>query len=271
MELHASLREMLALAALTVTPGGWACHNEAAYGQKRDEYTLLLPLQGNGLVRLTSEEYTLLPDEALLLAPGCAYDLLLTPPAACLCIPFAVTVADVLDALAPFAFPAKAALSQADAAKNVDRLTTKNTLLGLASGLEQQLAAQSLVLPVLAAALDAQSTQDGLKPYQPFIDMVPKLKQNCAAHDAVQALAQGYDLHPTYLSNRFAEVYGISPMVLQKAFRVQRAREMLAAGKSSVTQVAQALGYESANNFSRFFKEETGWSPLQYKNRYRTE
>ena len=49
------------------------------------------------------------------------------------------------------------------------------------------------------------------------------------------------------------------------AYLSKKAREMLKDGNRSVTAIAELLGFESIHYFTRFFKKETGLSPLQYR------
>ena len=47
--------------------------------------------------------------------------------------------------------------------------------------------------------------------------------------------------------------------------RVERARQLLATTDLSISEVANAIGYQEANSFSRLFKTRTGQSPSEYR------
>ena len=47
--------------------------------------------------------------------------------------------------------------------------------------------------------------------------------------------------------------------------RIGLAKKMLAEGSRTLTQIAERVGFEDYNYFSRVFKKRTGYSPSQYK------
>ena len=59
----------------------------------------------------------------------------------------------------------------------------------------------------------------------------------------------------------FALEHGMTPMAYRDELLMQRARLMLSDGDFSVGEVADALGFESAAYFSRFFKKHDGVPP----------
>ena len=62
----------------------------------------------------------------------------------------------------------------------------------------------------------------------------------------------------------FAAEHGTTPMAYRDELLMQRAKRMLSDGDFSVGEVADALGFESAAYFSRFFKKHRGVSPSKY-------
>ncbi|WP_158639278.1 AraC family transcriptional regulator [Elioraea rosea] len=74
-------------------------------------------------------------------------------------------------------------------------------------------------------------------------------------------LAAIANLSPFHFAKAFKASLGVSPHRFQKRLRLERAREMLAAGGSSVLEVALAVGYESGQALSRAFRQEFGTSP----------
>lgn len=56
---------------------------------------------------------------------------------------------------------------------------------------------------------------------------------------------------------------------MSKRVRLDKARELLTAGKLSVTQVALQLGYRDVANFTRAFKRDSGLSPSEFVARSR--
>lgn len=66
-----------------------------------------------------------------------------------------------------------------------------------------------------------------------------------------------------HLTGVFERVYGLSPEQYAARVRLERAKALLADGLK-VTDVAFAVGMESAASFSTFFKKQAGVSPSEY-------
>jgi AraC-like DNA-binding protein len=58
-------------------------------------------------------------------------------------------------------------------------------------------------------------------------------------------------------------ITGLSPLQYQKQLRLQEARQLLLAGEHRATDVAFAVGYESASQFSREYLRQFGVSPAR--------
>ena len=54
------------------------------------------------------------------------------------------------------------------------------------------------------------------------------------------------------------------------ATRVDLAEHLVAGRRYSLTEVADLLGFSSASNFSRWFRNEFGCSPKQWRAKHRT-
>jgi AraC family transcriptional regulator len=64
----------------------------------------------------------------------------------------------------------------------------------------------------------------------------------------------------------FKHIYKMSPYQFIQQLRIEKARHYLAATNESVHSIAELLGYENSNSFSRVFKQRTGFYPSQYRN-----
>ena len=63
------------------------------------------------------------------------------------------------------------------------------------------------------------------------------------------------------LAERFSALLGVPPMQYLKRWRLNVAARLLRGERTSVIQVAEAVGYESEASFSRAFKGEYGVPP----------
>ena len=79
------------------------------------------------------------------------------------------------------------------------------------------------------------------------------------------ALAELTGLSTVYFRKLFTGVTGVSPITYVHQFRIEKAKEMLASDYSTLSDVAQSLGYPSLYDFSRAFKKHTGVAPSKYK------
>jgi transcriptional regulator GlxA family with amidase domain len=78
-------------------------------------------------------------------------------------------------------------------------------------------------------------------------------------------LAERYQISAGFFSSQFRKQTGMSPIDYLIRFRVRRAKELLAASRYSVREIAQSVGYAYVYYFSRLFKQHTGFSPSQLR------
>ncbi len=71
------------------------------------------------------------------------------------------------------------------------------------------------------------------------------------------------------LHRHFVALTGLSPIQYQKQIRLQEARTLLLAGNHSAADVAFAVGYESASQFSREYLRQFGAPPVRDLQRLR--
>lgn len=72
-------------------------------------------------------------------------------------------------------------------------------------------------------------------------------------------------LSPYHLLRSFRDAFGETPRQYLIRRRIEKARELLAYGAASVTDVCLDVGYESLGSFSTLFRKVTGQSPLDYR------
>ena len=68
----------------------------------------------------------------------------------------------------------------------------------------------------------------------------------------------------SHLRTVFKKAYGESPNRYLNRVRVERAKEMLASGMFTVSEVAESCGFLNVYYFNRVFKEYTGTTPGKY-------
>lgn len=80
---------------------------------------------------------------------------------------------------------------------------------------------------------------------------------------SVAAIATVASMSTATLHRHFKAATGMSPLHFQKQLRLQEARRRLVAGDTTAALVAEAVGYESATQFSREYRRVYGLPPAQ--------
>lgn len=70
------------------------------------------------------------------------------------------------------------------------------------------------------------------------------------------------------LLRRFRSVLGLTPVQYLQALRLERARELLESSHDPVDRVTRRVGYEDVSSFRRLFKQSTGLSPTEYRQKF---
>lgn len=81
---------------------------------------------------------------------------------------------------------------------------------------------------------------------------------------SLEMLGQEVGCSPFYLSRMFAQETGVSIPKFLRMKRMEKAAELLRAGKANVTETAVTVGYSSLSAFSKAFVEHFGCCPGLY-------
>lgn len=109
--------------------------------------------------------------------------------------------------------------------------------------------------------------KDGLKKGDYLDSVVEYIHQNYSREIKLKDLADIAYLSPIYLCSAFKERFGVSPIQYLQNIRCEQAKRLLADTSETITNIAERLGFQSINYFSRFFKSHTGISPNEYRRR----
>ena len=83
---------------------------------------------------------------------------------------------------------------------------------------------------------------------------------------SVNEIASAAHMSASYFSRIFKETTGFSPYDYLLAVRLDKAKEMLQKTDDPIQNIAYKAGFNSTSNFIYFFKNETGISPLKFRN-----
>ena len=81
----------------------------------------------------------------------------------------------------------------------------------------------------------------------------------------IDAICREVGLSRTRFYDRFQNSLGVSPRLFIDGLRLDVAIEMLARSRRSISDVSSDLGFAAQSQFTRFFKEKTGFSPSAYR------
>ncbi len=91
------------------------------------------------------------------------------------------------------------------------------------------------------------------------------LLEHISERVTIEELSRKFHVNPTTLKKAFKDEYGSSIAAHTKEHRMERAEIFLREGGASVSDVARAVGFESASRFCTAFSERYGVSPSEYK------
>lgn len=74
-------------------------------------------------------------------------------------------------------------------------------------------------------------------------------------------------VNKTTLISIFKEVYGTTPIRYINRIRLRKAKELLVNTDTSVSEIADLVGFQSIHYFSRFFKAKENCTPMEYRMR----
>lgn len=261
---------LMELAHLNILQYGLHRHERfEALNRTFNHYGVSYMSRGQSQVRFADETLTLDAGDAFLIPPGVQHDHIKTSEGTAVFLwwDFRFDVAGCVDALRPFKLPRKVHMD--DQAQFVqlfkEFMRSMEHPRDPSDVLLRQARAMELVARILGVAFASASFQIQDDSADIIPRMVQDIRQNCGVCPILPLLADKYRLHPTYLSNRFTQVLGVSPAQLQARFRLERARELLATRQDPICEIAAELGYENSNNFTRFFRQETGVTPREFR------
>lgn len=225
--------------------------------------------EGRALLRAEGIDYQLEARSVILVPPGMVHDhiKLGDAPTVFMWWHFDYKLYETLDVLKLLGLPLVFELQEANAFEaafarhnEVMRsvITLENAILKKSSALE-------IMARLLGAAEEARRSDQLLEIPECFQEMLEIILSLRQPELTLDVFAKRFNMHPTYLSNRFSSYYGIAPIALHRKVLLKRAQDMLAVRGMTVGEVAEALGYKSASVFSRFFTSKLGVPPSRIR------
>ena len=86
----------------------------------------------------------------------------------------------------------------------------------------------------------------------------------------IEQLAREVRISPFHFIRQFEAVFGETPHQFRIGSRIELAKQLLALGEHSVTDVCMDVGFSSLGSFSALFTRRVGETPSAYQRRVRT-
>lgn len=106
------------------------------------------------------------------------------------------------------------------------------------------------------------NTLHGLERFEYVLEYI---QHNLDSPLTIPQLAKKANLNPTYFSNLFSKLIGISPLQYINKRRIEKAQELLLGTDETLYEIAQQIGFSDEYYFSRLFKKHVGISPDHYR------
>ena len=90
------------------------------------------------------------------------------------------------------------------------------------------------------------------------------MKENIGKPLCISDISRAIMKSESELKRAFRNETGTGVMTYFRNMKITAAKQMLRSGKMNVTEISEALGYESIHYFSRQFKTMTGMTPSEY-------
>jgi AraC family L-rhamnose operon transcriptional activator RhaR/AraC family L-rhamnose operon regulatory protein RhaS len=99
-------------------------------------------------------------------------------------------------------------------------------------------------------------------------EALAKMQKDFTQPLSVSALARECNLSVRQFLRVFHQIQGTSPIKWLTHFRMEQAMVLLTRTTEPVTEIASQVGYPDPNYFSRLFRQVTGISPKEYRERH---
>lgn len=102
------------------------------------------------------------------------------------------------------------------------------------------------------------------------VDLLGYIQLNLGKPLSVNSLAKMVSLHPDYLSRLFVKLTGQRPLAYIHNKRIERAQHLIVTTNLSLSRIAETMGFDNVQHFSRLFKKITSLTPGRYRDQHHT-
>lgn len=124
---------------------------------------------------------------------------------------------------------------------------------------------RAAVVELLLEIFEAAHTTTAQQSPERIADVIAAVRADLARGWTIDELATRVGCSHSKLLLAFKQQTGAPPHAFLLACRIERAKELLAAGSDSVATIARALGFASPQHFAGHFKLATGQTPREWR------
>ena len=124
---------------------------------------------------------------------------------------------------------------------------------------------RAAVVELLLEIVEAAHTTTAQQSPERIADVIAAVRADLARCWTIDELATRVGCSHSKLLLAFKQQTGAPPHAFLLACRIERAKELLAAGSDSVATIARALGFASPQHFAGHFKLATGQTPREWR------
>jgi AraC family transcriptional regulator of arabinose operon len=232
-------------------------------------YVMSYHKEGKANLRVGGKKYEISPGTVILIPPHAVHDHFKDSEGDTVFLwwHFTYEIAGVFDVLKMFDIPITFTLKNSEEFERVfQQFMNSMTSTGhLPAAILQEAKALELLYILLDSAMTSQNSIEMLSQSKAFIGVLAHIIQHPEKEISLQGLADQLHLHPTYISNRFKELFGRAPIQFLREMRIHQAKTLLKTSDLSVIEIVNSLGFSGHPVFTRLFKSYVGISPSQYR------
>ena len=91
------------------------------------------------------------------------------------------------------------------------------------------------------------------------------IEAHIAEDISLERLAALVGLSPYHMARSFKRSLGVPPHAFVSRLRIDKAKDLIAAGRVSITEAAMAVGFASPSHFATTFRRLTGRTPSEFR------
>lgn len=248
----------------------YAIHTQTSmawFGREFPFYVMSYIQKGTATLRIRDEVYELTPHSVIIIPPHIPHDHFKTDgePTVFLWWHFDYKVFDTLDIMRLLNFPTMFQLQENSVFEYAFSryLDIMEQPFSMRNAMLQRAYAMEVMAHLLNAAQEESPYNQSTAVPEQFQEILSYILTATEPTLSLQLLSKQFNLHPTYISNRFQQYFGISPIALFRKLQLEKAKNLLSMKHLTVGEVAELLGYKDLSAFSRFFSSKMGYSPSQ--------